>query len=137
MTLIEAARTMLADLKLLITFWAEAVNTACYVQNRVLVIKPQNKTTYELFLGRKHALSFMRLFGCPITILNTIDHLDALTKSMNYKLVVAGNQSNGNAGTKACSDVGKARMETVPGKDYILLPVWRTFKDEAKRSSPL
>ncbi|GJS53131.1 ribonuclease H-like domain-containing protein [Tanacetum coccineum] len=181
-TLIEAARTMLADSKLPTTFWAEAVNTACYVQNRVLVIKPHNKTPYELFLGRKPALSFMRPFGCPVTILNTIDHLgkfdgkadegffvgystnskafrvfnsrtriveenlhvqfsentsniagsgpnwlfdiDALTKSMNYKPIVAGNQSNGNAGTKACDDAGKARMETVPGKDYILLPMW-------------
>ncbi|GJV15501.1 putative ribonuclease H-like domain-containing protein [Tanacetum coccineum] len=43
---------------------------------------------------------------------------------MNYKPVVAGNQSNGNAGTKACNDAGKSRMETVPGKDYILLPMW-------------
>nr|GEV81505.1 ribonuclease H-like domain-containing protein [Tanacetum cinerariifolium] len=34
-TLIEAARTMLADSLLPIPFWAEAVNTACYVQNRV------------------------------------------------------------------------------------------------------
>ncbi|GJV16698.1 putative ribonuclease H-like domain-containing protein [Tanacetum coccineum] len=51
MTLIEAARTMLADLLLPITFWAEAVNTACYVQNRVLVTKPHNKTPYELLLG--------------------------------------------------------------------------------------
>ncbi|GJS53495.1 putative ribonuclease H-like domain-containing protein [Tanacetum coccineum] len=34
----------------------------------------------------------------------------------------SGNQSNGNAGTKACNDAGKARVETVPGKDYILLP---------------
>nr|GEW50120.1 putative ribonuclease H-like domain-containing protein [Tanacetum cinerariifolium] len=74
-TLIEAARTMLADLKLPTTFWAEAVNIACYVQNRVLVIKPHNKTPYELFLGRKPALSFMRPFGCPVTILNTLDHL--------------------------------------------------------------
>ncbi|GJZ31267.1 putative ribonuclease H-like domain-containing protein, partial [Tanacetum coccineum] len=32
-TLIEAARTMLADLKLPTIFWAEADNTACYVQN--------------------------------------------------------------------------------------------------------
>ncbi|GJZ44683.1 putative ribonuclease H-like domain-containing protein [Tanacetum coccineum] len=30
-TLIEAARTILADSKLPTTFWAEAVNTACYV----------------------------------------------------------------------------------------------------------
>ncbi|GKA65805.1 hypothetical protein Tco_0765512 [Tanacetum coccineum] len=43
---------------------------------------------------------------------------------MNYKPVVIGNQSNGNAGIKACDDSDKARMETVPGKDYILLPLW-------------
>ncbi|GJU21393.1 ribonuclease H-like domain-containing protein [Tanacetum coccineum] len=43
-TLIEAARTMLADSKLPITFWSEAVSTACYVQNKVLIVKPHNKT---------------------------------------------------------------------------------------------
>ncbi|GKB77774.1 putative ribonuclease H-like domain-containing protein, partial [Tanacetum coccineum] len=181
-TLIKAARTMLADSKLPTTFWTEAVNTACYVQNRVLVIKPHNKTPYELFLGRKPILGFMRPFGCPITILNTIDHLgkfdgkadegffvryslnsktfrvfnsrtriveenlhvkfsentpniagsrpnwlfdiDALTKTINYQPVVAGNQTNGNAGTQASNDASKARVETVPGKDYILLPLW-------------
>ncbi|GJT23591.1 putative ribonuclease H-like domain-containing protein [Tanacetum coccineum] len=56
-TLIEAARTMLADSKLPTTFWAEAVSTACYVQNRVLVVKPHNKTPYELFRGLKPALN--------------------------------------------------------------------------------
>ncbi|GJS72320.1 retrovirus-related pol polyprotein from transposon TNT 1-94 [Tanacetum coccineum] len=186
---------MLADSKLPTTFWAEAVNNACYVQNRVLVIKPHNKTPYELFLGRKPALSFMRPFGCPVTILNTIDHLgkfngkadegffigystyskafrvfnnrtriveenmhvqfskntsniagsgpnwlfdiDALTNSMTYKPVIAGNQSNGNAGTKAYDDASKARMETVPSKDYILLPMWPTgplFSQNSKES---
>ncbi|GKC01983.1 hypothetical protein Tco_0993593, partial [Tanacetum coccineum] len=50
--------------------------------------------------------------------------IDALTKSINYKPVVVGNQSNGNPGTKACDDAGKARMETVLGKYYILLPMW-------------
>ncbi|GJW35958.1 putative ribonuclease H-like domain-containing protein [Tanacetum coccineum] len=74
-TLIEAARTMLADSKLPTTFWAEAVNTACYVQNRVIIVKPHNKTPYELFRGRTPALSFMRPFGCHVTILNTLDHL--------------------------------------------------------------
>ncbi|GKC70373.1 putative ribonuclease H-like domain-containing protein [Tanacetum coccineum] len=74
-TLIEAARIMLADSKLPTTFWAEAVSTACYVQNRVLVVKPHNKTPYELFRGFKPALSFMRPFGCHVTILNTLDSL--------------------------------------------------------------
>nr|GEV03129.1 retrovirus-related Pol polyprotein from transposon TNT 1-94 [Tanacetum cinerariifolium] len=73
--LIKAARTMLADLNLPTTFWVEAVNTACYVQNRVLVVKPHNKTPYEFFHGRTPALSFMKPFGCSVTILNTLDHL--------------------------------------------------------------
>nr|GEZ14303.1 ribonuclease H-like domain-containing protein [Tanacetum cinerariifolium] len=74
-TLIEAARTMLVDLLLPITFWAEAVNTACYVHNRVLVTKPHNKTPYELLIGRSLNLNFMRPFGWPVTILNTLNHL--------------------------------------------------------------
>ncbi|GJU80379.1 hypothetical protein Tco_1282744 [Tanacetum coccineum] len=45
-------------------------------------------------------------------------------QSMNYKPVVAGNQSNSNADTKACDDISKARMKTIPSKDYILLPLW-------------
>ncbi|GJQ98724.1 putative ribonuclease H-like domain-containing protein [Tanacetum coccineum] len=177
-TLIKAARTMLADSKLPTTFWAEAVNTACYVQNRVLVVKPHNKTPYELFHGRTPTLSFMIPFGCPVTILNTIDHLgkfngkadkgffvgyslnskvfsrtriveenlhirfsestpnvvssgpdwlfdiDALTRTMNYKPIVAGTQSNGIAGTKASDNAGQARKETEPVKNYILLLLW-------------
>ncbi|GJV43793.1 ribonuclease H-like domain-containing protein [Tanacetum coccineum] len=108
-TLIEADKTMLADSKLLTTFWAKSVNTACYVQNRVLVIKPQNKTPYELFLG---------------SIPNWLFDIDALTKSMKYKPVVAGNQSNGNAGTKACDDVGgKKDVEDIGNEDSEVLSI--------------
>ncbi|GJS61243.1 putative ribonuclease H-like domain-containing protein [Tanacetum coccineum] len=66
---------MLADSFLPNTFWAEAVNTACYVLNRVLVTKPQNKTPYELITGKISIISYIRPFGCHVTILNTIDHL--------------------------------------------------------------
>nr|GEX59404.1 putative ribonuclease H-like domain-containing protein [Tanacetum cinerariifolium] len=137
------------------------------------------------FLGTKPALSFMRPFGCPVTIFNTIDHLgnfdgkadeglfvgystnskafrvfnsrtriveenlhvkfsenttniagsgpnwifdiDALTKSINYKPFVTENQSIGSASIKACDNVGKTRVETVPDKDYILLPLWTQY----------
>ncbi|GKA65089.1 hypothetical protein Tco_0764796 [Tanacetum coccineum] len=74
-TLIEAARTMLADSKLPTTFWAEVVYTAYYVENRVLIVKPHNKTPYELFRGFKPAIGFMKPFGCHVTILNTLDNL--------------------------------------------------------------
>ncbi|GJU66306.1 putative ribonuclease H-like domain-containing protein [Tanacetum coccineum] len=130
----------------------EAVNTACYVQNRVLVVKPHNKTPYKLFHGRTPTLSFMRPFGCLVTILNTIDHLgkfdgkadegflvgyslnskafnwlfdiDALTRTMNYEPNVAGTQSNSFAGTKASDNAGQARKEKEHVKNYILLPLW-------------
>nr|GEZ76458.1 hypothetical protein [Tanacetum cinerariifolium] len=87
-TLIEAARTMLVDSPLPIPFWAEAVNTTCYVQNRVLVSKPHNKTPYELLLGRTPSI------GSGPTWLFDID---TLTKSMNYQPVTTGNQSNPSA----------------------------------------
>nr|GEZ55096.1 hypothetical protein [Tanacetum cinerariifolium] len=76
--LIEAARTMLADAKLPVTFWTEVVNTACYVQNRVLVNKAHNKTPYELFKGRTPAIGFLKPFGCHVMILNTLDNLEHL-----------------------------------------------------------
>ncbi|GKC10934.1 putative ribonuclease H-like domain-containing protein [Tanacetum coccineum] len=137
-TLIEATRTMLADSKLPTTFWAETVNTACYVQNRVLVIKPHNKTPYELFLGKKPALRFMRPFGCPVTILNTLDHLDKFDGKSNDGFFVGysinRNQTNGNAGTKENIDVGQAGKKTVPGPQYVLLPFF-TFDSQGSKSS--
>ncbi|GJX71612.1 putative ribonuclease H-like domain-containing protein [Tanacetum coccineum] len=74
-TLIEAARTMLADSKLPTMFWTEAVSTACYVLNRVLVTQPHNKTPYELVSGKVPNISHLKPFGCLVTILNTSDHL--------------------------------------------------------------
>nr|GEU87987.1 retrovirus-related Pol polyprotein from transposon TNT 1-94 [Tanacetum cinerariifolium] len=74
-TLIEATRTMLADSLLYIPFWAKAANTSCYVHNRVLVTKPHNKTRYKLLHGRTPSIGFIRPFGCPVTILNTLDSL--------------------------------------------------------------
>ncbi|GJQ90116.1 retrovirus-related pol polyprotein from transposon TNT 1-94 [Tanacetum coccineum] len=71
----KAARTVLADSKLPTTFWAEAVSTAYYVQNRVLIVKPHNKTPYEIYRGFKPSLSFMRPFGCHVIVLNTLDNL--------------------------------------------------------------
>ncbi|GJR17303.1 putative ribonuclease H-like domain-containing protein [Tanacetum coccineum] len=121
---------------------AEAVNTACYVQNRVLVTKPHNKTPYKLFLDRKPALGFMRPFGFLVTILNTIDYLGMFDgkadegffigysinskacRVFNSRTRIVEENLHVQFSTKACDDTGKARMETVPGKDYILLPLW-------------
>ncbi|GJW94660.1 putative ribonuclease H-like domain-containing protein [Tanacetum coccineum] len=128
----------------------EAINTACYVQNRVLVVKPHNKTPYELFHSRTPTLSFMRPFGCPVTILNTIDHLgkfdgkadegffvgyslnskafrvfNSRTRIVEESLHIRFNENTPNVvGTKASNNAGQARKKIEPGKDYILLPLW-------------
>ncbi|KAJ9561819.1 hypothetical protein OSB04_006979 [Centaurea solstitialis] len=93
-TLIEAARTMLADSKLPITFWVEVVNTACYVQNRVLIVKSKDKTPYELFEKKKPYIGFLKPFGCPCTILDTKTHLGKFdSKSDDGFLVGYSSQS--------------------------------------------
>nr|GEU59046.1 putative ribonuclease H-like domain-containing protein [Tanacetum cinerariifolium] len=120
-TLIEAARTMLADAKLPVTFWAEAVNTACYVQNKILVNKSQNKTPYELFNGKTHAIRFLKPFWCYVMILNTLDNLGKFD-AKGDEVVDAGTTSTNFLGTKdaASQDVKK----DVSFLRYIALPNW-------------
>ncbi|KAK2450481.1 putative mitochondrial protein [Trifolium repens] len=64
------ARTMMHETKLAKHFWAEAVNTACYIQNRIYIRPILNKTTYELFKGRTPNISYFHQFGCTCYILN-------------------------------------------------------------------
>nr|GEV23460.1 hypothetical protein [Tanacetum cinerariifolium] len=145
---------------------------------RVLVTKPLNKTPYEHLHGRTPKVGFMRPFGCPMTILNTLDSLgkldekvdegflvgcsisskafrvfnsrtrivqetlhvnflenkpnfassgptwlfdiDSLTKTMNYQLVTAGNQSNPSAGFQDKFDAENRGEES--DQQYVLFP---------------
>ncbi|GJT94162.1 putative ribonuclease H-like domain-containing protein [Tanacetum coccineum] len=127
-TLIEAARTMLADSFLPNTFWAEAVSTACYVLNRVLVTKPQNKTPYELITGKG-----------PTWLFN----LDYLTDSMNYQPVRSENQANKQAGPKEAThsvvtkdniDAGNSEIDAESAQDYFVLPIWSSYTSTVKSS---
>nr|GEY31096.1 retrovirus-related Pol polyprotein from transposon TNT 1-94 [Tanacetum cinerariifolium] len=149
-TIIEAARTMLADLLLPTTFWAEAVSTACYVHNRVLVTKPHNKTPYKLLIGRSLNLDFMKPFGCPVTILNTLDHLgkferkadegflvgysvnskafrvfNSRTRRVKENLHIKSLENKPNVagrGIEINANAVKARQEKASDHEYILLP---------------
>ncbi|KAI3828440.1 hypothetical protein L1987_02541 [Smallanthus sonchifolius] len=67
---IEAARTMIVDSKIHVTFWAAAVNTTSFVKNRVLITKSCNKTPYEIMYKRKPVIDFFRKFGI---VLESID----------------------------------------------------------------
>ena len=70
------ARTILHEYNLSLYFWAEAVNTSCYISNRVFKRPILNKTSYELWNNRKPKISYLRVFGCKCFILNTKDNLE-------------------------------------------------------------
>nr|GEZ86516.1 ribonuclease H-like domain-containing protein [Tanacetum cinerariifolium] len=115
----------------------EAVNTACYVQNRVLVVKPHNKNPYEIFHGRTPTWFSKNTPNVVGSGPNWLFDIDALTRRMNYEPIFAGTQSNGFACTKATDNAGQASKETEPVKDYILLPLWTvdpSFSHDPKSS---
>ncbi|GKB04932.1 putative ribonuclease H-like domain-containing protein [Tanacetum coccineum] len=122
---------------------------------KVKVIKCDNGTEFKNKVmnqlcemkGRKPALSFMRPFRCLVTIFNALEHLGKFdgkadegffvgyfTNSKAYRLVVAGNQTNGNAGTKENIDAGQDGKKIVPDQKYILLPLLTSDPSLSKSS---
>ena len=69
-TLEDMARTMLLASGLSRNFWAEAVNTSCYIINRCMIRPLINKTPYELLKGRKPNIAHLRIFGCKCYVHN-------------------------------------------------------------------
>ena len=63
-TLMESARTMMAQAELPECYWAEAVATAAYLRNRVPTKSLKSTTPYEKWFERKPDLSHIRVFGC-------------------------------------------------------------------------
>ncbi|GKA16503.1 putative ribonuclease H-like domain-containing protein [Tanacetum coccineum] len=139
-TLIEAARTMLADSFLPNTFWAEAVSTACYVLNRVLVTKPQNKTPYELITGPEEANYSA----------GTQDNIDAGNSKMeadpaqdyfvlpiysSYTSIVKSSEAK-NEGEKSYKDTGlKINEEPVDQEDQAFLEELKRLKRQEKEAN--
>eukprot|EP00253_Pinus_taeda_P033936 PITA_33936 len=62
--LMERARSMLSGVGLGQEFWAEAVETACYLVNRSPSSTLEDKTPQEVWTGKKPSLSYLRVFGC-------------------------------------------------------------------------
>ncbi|WVZ58378.1 LOW QUALITY PROTEIN: hypothetical protein U9M48_008657 [Paspalum notatum var. saurae] len=70
------ARTMLDDHRTPRRFWAEAVNTACYIVNRIFLRAFLGKTSYELWFDRQPSVKHLRAFGCRCFVLKKAGHLD-------------------------------------------------------------
>nr|GEY93361.1 hypothetical protein [Tanacetum cinerariifolium] len=128
-TLIEAARTLLTDSLLPIPFWAEAVTTACYVQNRV---------DEGFLIGYSVCSQAFRVFNSRTRIVQETLHvnfmenkpnvagsgpawlfdIDSLSQTMNYHSVLAENQTNSHAGFQ-----GTEKAEEEGTQTYVLFLV--------------
>ncbi|WVZ81125.1 hypothetical protein U9M48_028541 [Paspalum notatum var. saurae] len=75
-TLIEMARKMLDEHMTPRRFWAEAVNTACYITNRIFLRAFLGKTSYELRFRRQPSVKHLRAFGYRCFVLKKAGHLD-------------------------------------------------------------
>ncbi|GJX67958.1 retrovirus-related pol polyprotein from transposon TNT 1-94 [Tanacetum coccineum] len=77
-TLVEAARTMLSAAKVPLFFWAEAIATTCFTQNRSLVIPRHEKTPYHIINARKPSVKFFHIFGSLCYIVRDGENLDKM-----------------------------------------------------------
>lgn len=69
-------RTIISETNVANHFWAEAVNTTCYMKNQTSVRPILGKTHFKLLKNRKPNISYFHYFGCNCFILNTRDNLN-------------------------------------------------------------
>ncbi|GJR42594.1 retrovirus-related pol polyprotein from transposon TNT 1-94 [Tanacetum coccineum] len=95
-TLVEAARTMLSASKLPLFFWAEAIATACYTQNRSIIIPTHEKTAYHIINDRKPSIKHLHIFGCTCYLTRDGENLDKMKEKGDPCILVGySTQSKG------------------------------------------
>nr|GEY52390.1 retrovirus-related Pol polyprotein from transposon TNT 1-94 [Tanacetum cinerariifolium] len=95
-TLVEAARMMLSASQLSLFFWAEAIATACYTQNRFIIILTHDKTPYHIINDRKPSIKHLHIFGCICYITRDGKNLDKMKEKGDQCILVGySTQSNG------------------------------------------
>ncbi|GJS11514.1 retrovirus-related pol polyprotein from transposon TNT 1-94 [Tanacetum coccineum] len=95
-TLVEAARTMLSASKLPLFFWAEAIATACYTQNRSIIIPTHEKMAYHIINDRKPSIKHLHIFGCICYLTRDGENLDKMKEKGDPCILVGySTQSKG------------------------------------------
>nr|GFA72635.1 hypothetical protein [Tanacetum cinerariifolium] len=110
-TLVEAARTILSAVKVPLFFWAEAIATACFTQNRSLVIARHEKTPYHIINNRKPSVKFFYIFGSVCYIVRDGENLDKMKKK-GYECIFVG-YSNQSRAYKVFNKRTRVIMESI------------------------
>ncbi|GKE32229.1 retrovirus-related pol polyprotein from transposon TNT 1-94 [Tanacetum coccineum] len=95
-TLVEAARTMLSAANLPLFFWAEAIATTCFTQNRSLIIPRHEQTPYHIINKRKPNLNILHVIGCKCYIVRDGENLGKMKEKGDAGIFVGySTQSKG------------------------------------------
>nr|GEU40180.1 hypothetical protein [Tanacetum cinerariifolium] len=95
-TLVEAARTMLSASKLPLFFWAEAIATACYTQNKSIIIPAHDKTAYHIINDRKPSIKHRHIFGCICYLTRDGENLDKMKEKGDPCILSSSPTNNSN-----------------------------------------
>jgi hypothetical protein len=95
-TLIDMARSMLAEYNVSDSYWAQGINIASHASNRLYYHKLMKKTPYELLIGRKPKISYFIVFGCKCYILIKGSRLSKFEKKFDEGFLL-GYSSNSKA----------------------------------------
>ncbi|GJV42309.1 retrovirus-related pol polyprotein from transposon TNT 1-94 [Tanacetum coccineum] len=95
-TLVEAAQMMLSASQLPLFFWAEAIATACYTQNRSIIIPTHEKMAYHIISDRKPLIKHLHIFGCTCYLTRDGENLDKIKEKGDPCILVGySTQSKG------------------------------------------
>ncbi|GJR59332.1 retrovirus-related pol polyprotein from transposon TNT 1-94 [Tanacetum coccineum] len=110
-TLVKAARTMLSAAKVSLFFWAEAITTTCFTQNRSLVIPRHKKTPYHIINGRKPSIKFFQVFGSLCYIVRDGENIDKMKEKGDACIFVG--YSTKSKGYRVCNKRTRVIVETI------------------------
>nr|GEU73848.1 retrovirus-related Pol polyprotein from transposon TNT 1-94 [Tanacetum cinerariifolium] len=119
-TLVEAARTMLTFSNLPSFIWAEAITTACFTQNRLIIHKRFDKTPYKLMNKRKPNIKFFCVFRWRCYLLNDYEDVGKLKAKGDITVFV-----------------GYSKESEMASKQFSLEPGLSNLNETGKSSNPL
>nr|GEU84491.1 hypothetical protein [Tanacetum cinerariifolium] len=143
-TLVKAARTVLTFANLPLFLWAEAIATACSTQNRSIIHKHFDKTTYELINKRKPNIKFFHVFVCRCYLLNDYDDVGKLKAKGDIGVFVGYSKESvafrvHNKRTQKIHEsvnVNFDEISKMDSKQFSLEPGLYNLKETGKSSNP-
>eukprot|EP00253_Pinus_taeda_P007154 PITA_07154 len=131
-TLMERARSMPSGAGLGQEFWAEAVDTACYLVNRSPSLALEDKTPQKVWTGKKPSLSHLRVFGCDAYVHVPKEKRTKLD-SKSEKCIFIGYKD----GLKGYKLWNPATRKVVYSRDVVFREVKNVIKHEVQPKEPV